>query len=76
MTFPNTDELRYFTIAFWDDYEEMYIDFMFDAKHRKLVQEEVDGLRPSERYRRYRILFEDDYIYFGILNDQLPERMV
>lgn len=72
VTFPNTDELRYFTIAFWDDYEEMYIDFMFDAKHRKLVQEEIDGLRPSERYRRYRILFEDDYIYFGLLNDNCP----
>ena len=72
VTFPNTDELRYFTIAFWDDYEEMYIDFMFDAEHGKLVKDEIDGLRPSERYRRYRVLFEDDYIYFGILNDTLP----
>ena len=72
VNFPNIDELRYFTIAFWDDYEEAYIDFMFDAKLKKLVQEEGDGLRPSERYRRYRILFDEDYVYFGGLYDQLP----
>lgn len=73
VTFPDLNELRYFNIAFWDDYEETYIDFMFDTKMRKLALEEADGLRPSERYRRYRILFEDDYTYFGILNDEHPD---
>ena len=70
--FPNIDDMRFFTIAFWDDYEEIYLDFMFDAKMGKLVQEEVDGLRPSERYRRYRVLYEEDYIFFGILKDEMP----
>ena len=70
--FGNIDDMRFFTVAFWDDYEEMYLDFLFDAKMGKLVQEEVDGLRPSERYRRYRVLFEDDYIFFGILEDRFP----
>ena len=47
----------------------MYLEFLFDAKMGKLVQEEVAGLRPSERYRRYRVLYEEDYIIFGILED-------
>ena len=70
--FPRVEDMRFFTIAFWDEYEEAYLDFMYDTQMRKLVQEEIDGLRPSERYRRYRILYEEDYTFFGLLEDALP----
>ena len=71
--FTDTDNLRYFNVSFWDEYEEAYIDFMFDAAKKMLIQEEAEGLSAAKRYRRYKMLFADDFIFYGTLEDKLPE---
>lgn len=71
--FTDSNNLRYFHVSFWDDYDEAYIDFIFDAESKALVREEVGGLSAGRRYRRYKMLFRDEVIFYGTLEDDLPE---
>ena len=72
--FSDLDNLRYFCLYFWDDYEEVFEDFMFDSSIGTLVQNEKEGLDSREKYRRYKMLYDTDYIYYGVLLDEIPEQ--
>ena len=61
---------RTLTVSFQFHHTQM--DGAHAACFLERLQEEIDGLRPSERYRRYRILYEEDYTFFGLLEDALP----
>lgn len=74
VVFDNAKELRYFFLYYWDDYDESYVEFLFDNQKKTVVQEEEPGLRPSVRYRRYKVLFDTDYYLFGSVEEHvLPE---
>lgn len=73
--FPNPDELRYFHITFWDEEEEGYVEFIYDTKMRRLLENEAEGLNYKEKYRRYRMAYEEDYICFGVLYDTMGDVM-
>ena len=74
VVFDNAKELRYFFLYYWDDYDESYVEFLFDNQKKTVVQEEEPGLRPSVRYRRYKVLFDTDYYMFGSVEEHvLPE---
>ena len=73
--FPDYDNLRYFCLYFWDDYEENFEDFMFDSSMGRLVQNEKEDLDSREKYRRYKMLYDTDYIYYGVLFDEIPEQI-
>ena len=69
--FENEKDLRHFCLYYWDDYDEAYVDFLFDNLTRNLVLEEEPGLKPSVRYRRYKMLFDTDYLFYGSVEDQI-----
>lgn len=73
--FPNPEELRYFHITFWDNEEECYVEFIYDTQMRRLLETEAEGLSYKEKYRRYRMVYEEDYVCFGILYDTLGDVM-
>lgn len=70
--FPFKDNLRYFYLKFWDDYEEDFIEYILDRNTMSLVKEEDASLRPSVKYNRYRVLYDPDYEFFGSPEDFLP----
>lgn len=68
--FSDLEILNYCFISYNDEYEEE-TEFLYDDNNKTLEFVEVEGLKHSERYRRYESLFEDDYIFvveFGNLN--------
>ena len=71
VVFENAKELRYFFLYFWDDYDESYVEFLFDSQRKTVVQEEKPGLRPSVRYRRYKVLYDTDYYMFGSVEEHV-----
>ncbi len=74
VVFEKATELRYFFLYYWDDYDESFVEFLFDSQRKTIVQEEEPGLRPSARYRRYKVLFDTDYYMFGSVEEHVsPE---
>ena len=69
VVFEKARELRNFHLCFWDDEYEDYIEFLYDGEQRTLVMEEESGLRPSVRYRRYKVLFDGDYVFYGAVTE-------
>ena len=53
----------------YDDYDEDYVDFLYDSQERAVALEVEPGLRPSARYRRYKVLFDSDYVYYGAVEE-------
>lgn len=68
--FENAKDLRYFSLYFWDEYDEP-ADFLYDSKLQTLVMEEEPGLLSSVRYRRYKMMFDSDYIFYGSVEDHI-----
>ena len=64
------DSLRYYSLLFWDEYDNDYLEFIYDSQKRCLVKEEEPGLRPSEKYRRYKMLYESDMFFYGSVEDR------
>ena len=54
-------------------YEEAFIDFLYDSKLQSLVLEEEPGLRPSVRYRRYKMMFDTDYVFYGSVEEHIEK---
>ena len=71
VVFENSKDLRYFDLCFWDDYDETFVEFLFDNKKKIIVREEEPGLRPSVRYRRYKVLFDSDYMFYGSVEERI-----
>lgn len=74
ISFDNLQDVRFFHLRFWHEEEEIDVAFLYDRSMQALVKDELPGLRASERYRRYRELDEDTYIYFGILSESMPQK--
>lgn len=55
------NNLRHIFIYFIEDGEEL--EFLFDNNNKSIVKEEQNGLRPSVKYRRYTVIYDDEYIY-------------
>lgn len=70
--FDNLQDIRFFHVLFWHEEEEIDVAFLYDRQTQALMKDELPGLSASERYRRYRELDEDNYIYFGVLSETLP----
>lgn len=71
--FPNPSDPRLFHLRFYHDAYEEFVSFIFDKEEGVLATDDDMRLCWSERYRRFRELHEDDYIYFGFLKDTLPK---
>ena len=71
VVFENSKDLRYFELYFWDEYDETFVEFMFDNQEKTIVREEEPGLRPSVRYRRYKVLFDSDYMFYGSVEERI-----
>ena len=72
ITFLDKNDLRFMSVGFWDEEEGIYIPFLFDSDSGTLVQVELPGLRPSQKYRRYRMLDEDTFVFFGLTYADMP----
>ena len=70
VVFLSSKDLRYFELYFWDEYDESFVEFLFDNQRKTLVREEEPGLRPSVRYRRYKVLFDNDYMFYGSVEER------
>lgn len=68
IAFPDTGKLTFFNIGFWDEDEEWFYDFMYDFQTKRLVLNEEPGLKPAVKYRRYRILYDNEVLYYGVLD--------
>ena len=73
VVFENAKDLRYFFLYVWDEYEEAFIDFLYDSKLQSLILEEEPGLRPSVRYRRYKMMFDTDYVFYGSVEEHIEK---
>ena len=73
VAFPNPTDPRLFHLRFYHEEYEEFLSFIFDKTKSILVTDDDMSLRRSERYRRFRELYEDDFIYFGFLKDTLPK---
>ena len=78
VVFQDEEDDREFALYLIDTFEDEddLIDFEFDSFTRTLLWDEADelpDLRPSERYRRYKILFDDEYRFVGALHDTIPD---
>ena len=71
VVFENAKELRYFSLFFWDEYGQAFDDFLYDSLEKSLVLEEKPGLMPSVRYRRYKLLFDSDYVFYGSVEERI-----
>ena len=71
VVFENSKDLRYFDLYFWDDYDETFVEFLSDNEKKIIVREEEPGLRPSVRYRRYKVLFDSDYMFYGSVEERI-----
>ena len=71
--FLNPDDMRFFHVTAWHEEEEIDVDLLFDRSLGTLELDQLPGLRYSESYRRYRELTFGEYVYFGILRDNLPD---
>lgn len=71
ISFVDHEDLRYFTMQFWDDYDEMFTDFLFDSEKELLANEEEPGLPGRIKYRRYKYLDSCDYVFYGSLERPL-----
>lgn len=67
IVFVDHEDPRFFTMQFWDDYDECFVDFLFDCEEKVLVKEEEHGLPSKVRYRRYKFLDSYDYVFYGSL---------
>ena len=47
------------------------MEFLYDSKLQALVLEEEPGLRPSVRYRRYKMMFDSDYMFYGSVEEHI-----
>ena len=72
--FPDLEDPSFFNLTFWHDEEECNVPFLYDCGTKQLVKDELPGLRPSEKYRRYREIDEPEYVYCGAILDVLPEK--
>ncbi len=70
--FESAKDLRYFSLYFWDEYDEA-VEFLYDSKLQALVMEEEPGLRPSVRYRRYKVMYDSDYMFYGSVEDHIEQ---
>lgn len=73
VVFENAKDLRYFFLYVWDEYEGAFVDFLYDSKLQSLVLEEEPGLRPSVRYRRYKMMFDTDYVFYGSVEEHIEK---
>ena len=71
VVFENVKDLRYFSLYFWDEKYEEYEEFLFDNQNKTLILEEPPGLLRSVRYRRFRTLFNNDYVFYGSVEEHL-----
>lgn len=69
--FSKEKDFRYFNLYYWDEYDEAYLDFLFDTESMTLVKEEEPSLRPSVRYRRYKILYDTDFYFYGSVEQEM-----
>ena len=60
-----SDEVNQALLDILDLPDEAFYDYMFDRYTAQLVKEEEAGLRPSVRYRRYKMLYDTDYVFYG-----------
>lgn len=70
VTFPDMDDLRYFSLCFFDDEYDELTEFMYDRTTRTLETEEAPGLHNAQKYLRYKMLFEDDCVFYGSIEDR------
>ena len=47
------------------------VEFLSDNEKKIIVREEEPGLRPSVRYRRYKVLFDSDYMFYGSVEERI-----
>ena len=73
VVFESTDNLRYFHLFFWDEYDESFLEFLFDDQKKTIVFEEEPDLTPSVRYRRYKVLYDTDFLFYGSVEDRVTE---
>lgn len=60
---PNLNRIKMAHLTFWDNEEKAWLDFMYDSKRKAIVNEEDNGLRISEKYRRYSMLYPEECVY-------------
>ena len=65
--FLSADDLRLFELLFRVEDDDDWNFFLYDSVNRKLVQDEEPGINRRERYRRYTALFDDDFVFYGII---------
>ena len=70
--FPDKNDMRFMTVGFWDEEEGIYVPFLFDTQSGTLVKEENPGLRPSQRYRQYRMLDDYVFVFWGLTYAEKP----
>ena len=70
--FPFMNDDNRFNMYFWDVEEEAYLDFIYDLEKSILVKNEEAGLKSSVKYRRYKVLDYDEYIYRGSISKVAP----
>ena len=71
--FEGRNDLRYFSLRFWDEYEEAFLDFIYDSKRKTIVREEEPDLESYVRYRRYKVLYDTDYVFYGSVENPNQE---
>ena len=59
--FFDLNNLKYTYITFPEDNE--YYEFLFDNNEKVLVKEEEPGLKRTVRYRRYDVIYPEDYMF-------------
>lgn len=74
--FPYMNDDHRYNIFFWDEEEEVYLDFIYDLEKSILVKNEEEGLKSSVKYRRYKVLDYDEYIYRGSISELLPSHSI
>jgi len=60
--FNDIRALNYCYIYFKDEYDDE-TEFLYDDYNKTIEYVEIEGLKASERYRRYDSIFEEDYFY-------------
>ncbi len=57
------EKLRFAHITWIDEEYGDEMELLYDSYDKSLVREERPGLRPSEKYRRYECIFQEDYFF-------------
>lgn len=72
ITLMDASDITKLQLSFLDEYEEETA-FVYDRYRHVIREEEQSGISKSEAYRRYEVIYSEDYYWRDLYDEKLPD---